>query len=317
MKLSVAIAEYEKFLKLRHTQHTSNTYLEEVKRLCIALKNPDLHLITAQDITDHLSLHKELGWSHNGIVNKCVHIRALWRWLNVHNYVTFNYNAIPIMRKEWVAPRVATEEEYKKVIAFLSKPKAERNVLPFVRNKAITMLLWDTGCRAGELADIEMKDVDLKKMKALIKTKKSRGKRPVREIYWTKETSQALKEWIKYKEDIEMREDIENSHMLFWQVTNNSRGKKISTQTITSFLYYLSKEAKLKRIVNAHSFRHHMGRSLSLKGANNSIISSILGHSSLASSYIYTEMNDVDREKAYVKFVRGLEEDKKGSHSEG
>jgi len=56
--------------------------------------------------------------------------------------------------------------------------------------------------------------------------------------------------------------------------------------------------------MNAHSFRHHMGRMLARQGANNSSISNILGHSSLQSSYPYTMMTDKDLEAVYRKHMR-------------
>ena len=54
--------------------------------------------------------------------------------------------------------------------------------------------------------------------------------------------------------------------------------------------------------VNPHSFRHHMGHDVIQKGGSSADVIKHLGHSTLASSTIYTMMIDRELEERYRTF---------------
>lgn len=57
--------------------------------------------------------------------------------------------------------------------------------------------------------------------------------------------------------------------------------------------------------INAHSYRHRFGLELAKQGANNSVISNLLGHASLTSSFRYTMMRDNQLAEEYQKYRVG------------
>jgi site-specific recombinase XerD len=61
--------------------------------------------------------------------------------------------------------------------------------------------------------------------------------------------------------------------------------------------------AGLPYIFNSHSLRHKFGHDLARKGANNTVISSLLGHANLQSSYRYTELFGSEIDEQYAKFL--------------
>lgn len=294
-----ALKKYIESLKLSVKPITAERYIGDVRRFCLFLKNPLLHKVTDEQVIEYLRLHQDLGWKHNGIVTMCCELRSFFKFAFKHGWIRFNPELIPIMKKEYAMPRVANEEDYRKVLSVIGDRKYVE-----IRDKAIIMLLWDTGARNGEIVSLNEKDLDLPKMKAVIKTEKSRGMKPFREIYWTEETHKALKAWLKKKHELESKIYIEQPEALFWGSTQNWQGKRLSNHGICLALRRYSNRAKVP-CLNPHSFRHHMGHDLNDKGANNSIISSILGHANLSSSFIYSELNNKEREKAYEKFKRG------------
>jgi len=196
-------------------------------------------------------------------------------------------------------PKVATEDEVDKVLNAIPTNK------PFfhTRDQAIIRMLWDTGARVGELASLNADDLDLKEMCAVIRTEKSRGLKPFREIYWTETTNFWLTEWLEIRQKMVDENVCENPEALWIGRVHNWYGKRLTTGAFGIILRQNCKRAKV-RILNPHSFRHRMGHHLSEQGANNSVISSVLGHSNLSSSYIYTELNNKERRGAYNKYVR-------------
>lgn len=299
MKFSDVFKKYIEFTSLEIKPETMERYGGDVMRLCLFLRNPDLKHVTDEQVISYLKMQLELGWKHNGIVTQSSTIRRFFEFAYDRGYTHISPKMLPVMRKEWVRPRIATEEDYKKVLNAI--PDEKKYV--HIRNRAIIMLLWDTGARNGEIASLDERDLDLVKMKSVIKTEKSRGMKPFREVYWTKHTNEVLKRWLAKKHELESRLYIENPEALFWGSTNNWQGKRLSNSGIDIALRKYSNLAKVPSL-NPHSFRHHMGHDLSERGANNSQISSILGHSNLSSSFIYTELNNREREKTYNKFKR-------------
>jgi integrase/recombinase XerD len=302
MKISQAVQQYREFLKLEIRPATTDRYLGDVNLFTLYMKDVDIHTVKDSDVIGYLNLMKQLGWQHNSVVTKSKSIRSFWKWLNKKHYPTFNAELIPNMRKEFKFSYVTSEADMKKVLAVMAKRK-KHHYYPYTRNLAIIKLLWDTGARNGEIASLNVADLDVSKMKAVIRTEKSRGRRPAREIYWTKDTNDTLKAWLKERNAQERKQPFVNPEALFTIYSNQRRGLRLTNSGISLMLGECARLAKIPRF-NAHGMRHHMGHELSRRGANNSQISSILGHSQLSSSYIYTELNNTEREEAYTKFFR-------------
>jgi site-specific recombinase XerD len=119
---------------------------------------------------EYLNLMKEIGWAHNSFISKCMALKKFFEFCNLRGWRVLNENLIPIPQKEYKIPRVATPEEYKKLLNIIPKNTDPRNV----RNEAIIRLLWDTGARNGEILALDMDDLDLVNNKALIKTEKEK-----------------------------------------------------------------------------------------------------------------------------------------------
>lgn len=143
---------------------------------------------------------------------------------------------------------------------------------------------------------------------AIIKTEKSRGRRPIREIFWTKKTTTHIKRWIKAREHLGTLFTITDTDALFISimktVTSDSRGKRMCTRNVCEVFRTISNRAGLLSIFNAHSARHRLGRKIITLGGSNADVSNILGHSHTDSSYIYTMMWGKELKKRYNHFQK-------------
>src|SRR5207245_4716929 len=105
---------------------------------------------------------------------------------------------IPIPRTEVRIPRVVTDEQYRTLLSIIPVNNDPRHI----RNRAIIRLLWDSGARNGELVSLNVSDLDGERMRAVIRTEKSRGRRPFREIFWTPETNENLGRWLEKRKQL-------------------------------------------------------------------------------------------------------------------
>lgn len=299
MKFSEAINQFIEWKQINAKSSTLSGYGLDLRGFCLYMRNPDIEDIRLEDITGLFRLMVELGWKRNGFVTKSIALRKFFEFFARQGYNVLNHRLIPIPRREYYPPRVATEEEYQKLL----------NVIPYrskdprhVRNLAIVSMLWDTGARVGELVSLNMKDANLDQMKAVVKTEKTQGMKPYREIFWSKDTNKNLDQWIEKRGELAQRTKFKDPNALFVGACRWQLGKRLTNSAVAILLRHYSTKAEIPTL-NAHSFRHHLGHELAKKGANNSVISNILGHSVLTSSYVYTMMNNKELETEYRKLI--------------
>jgi len=300
MKLKEAIDKFIEWKQINSSKKsTMKGYELDLRNFCLYMRNPDIESVQLKDITEYFNLMAELGWKWNGFLTKSIALRKMFQFYAKQGYKVLNYELIPIPKREYRPPRVATEEEYEKLLAVIPK---NSNDPRHIRNLAIVNMLWDTGARVGELVSLNMDDVDLNGMKGIVRTEKSQGMKPFRQIFWSKGTNKNLKRWIKKRDELFQRTEFQDPEALFVGACRWQLGKRLTNSAVSIFLRRYSSKAGIPTL-NAHSFRHHLGRELAKKGANNSVISNILGHSALTSSYIYTMMNNRELEGEYRKLV--------------
>jgi site-specific recombinase XerD len=293
-----AIKAFSEWREFRVKKETVVTYYRDLRTFCLFLRNPELNTITLEHVMDYLRGMADLGWDQNSFTVKCMALRKFFEFCRLRGWSAMDESLIPIPPKEYKLPRVATEESYQKILAVIPGNNDPRHI----RNKAIIALLWDTGARNSELMALNLSDIT-PAHRAIIKTEKSRGKRPVREIFWTESTHILLMKWLKKRERLIKVMNYVEPEPVFISIcgsVNKASGKRFDKKGVGEMLRRYSNKAGIPT-VNAHSFRHHLGREL----AKNQVdVMNILGHSSLDSSTIYTMMFGTELEERYRR-VKG------------
>jgi len=144
-----------------------------------------------------------------------------------------------------------------------------------VRNKLMVELFYSTGMRRNELINIKISDIDY-----VNETVKVLGKRnKERYIPLLKTVKDSL---LKY---CAIRENINNSAPYLFLTKN---GKKIYDTLVYRTInnYFSAVSTKVKK--SPHVIRHSFATHLLNEGADLNAVKELLGHSSLASTQIYT-----------------------------
>jgi site-specific recombinase XerD len=249
-----------------------------------------------------MDLMRQMGWDDNGFVAKCNAWKQFFRYWQGEGLKVLDYSLIPVPSVDYKMPKVLKKEDFKLLMDALKKHRS--NILK-LRNLAALSLLFDCGCRLGEFLSLKVTDLDMVNMRAVIKTEKSRGIKPTRMIFWTKETNKLLKEYLAAREEFLKQKKYEDEEWLWICAYGTwNCGKRWRPVAVETLLKRLSKEANLGYTANPHSFRHHFGRNLAMQGANNSIISDMMGHADMNSTRIYTVMSSDTMQDTYDKFFK-------------
>lgn len=159
-----------------------------------------------------------------------------------------------------------------------------------LRDQALLCLMYDSGCRVQELADIKVRDLRLSFPEQVSLTGKGRKTRIVPLL---KETSSILKKYIHvYKLDEISRQDTP----FFFNV----RGEKLTRQGITYILQKYADSANIESI-SPHVIRHSKAMHLTDADINPIYIRDFLGHSDLKTTHIYSKTSVVTKRKALEK----------------
>ena len=144
-----------------------------------------------------------------------------------------------------------------------------------VRNKLIVELLYSTGMRRAELINLKTADIDI-----VNETVKILGKRNKERIVpLLKSVTKLVVDYIAVRSQNEMKES-------YFLVTR--KGKKLYDMLVYRVInnYFSSVSSKMKK--SPHIIRHSFATHLLNEGADLNSVKELLGHSSLASTQVYT-----------------------------
>ena len=157
-----------------------------------------------------------------------------------------------------------------------------------IRNKLIIELLYSTGIRRAELINLKLIDVDFSQnqVKVLGKLNKERY------IPLLENIQNTIRLYLKKRESLESIEDE------FYLILTR-KGKKIYNSLVYRIVknYFFKVSAKVKK--SPHILRHSFATHLLSNGADLNSVKELLGHSSLASTQVYTHNNISELKKVY------------------
>ena len=145
------------------------------------------------------------------------------------------------------------------------------------RNLLIVDMLYSTGIRREELINIKINDLQLNQN--LIKVLGKRNKE--RLVPLIIDLKKRIEEYLKYRKEIKT-----NFPYLFITKTGKKIGPSLVYRVVKNYFSKVSSKVKTSPHVLRHSFATHMLNN----GADINSIKEIMGHSSLASTQIYTKI---------------------------
>lgn len=290
MLLNEALKKYVAFARFENQGTTLVTYENHLRQMGIWMRNCELEQVKFQELINYINYIKQFGVQDGSLNSKCSAFKQFFTFYYKQGFKLFDPSLIPVPHAEPKFPKLIEKEDYFKLLE-----AAKGGKLINLRNQLILMLFWDTGVRRTELLSFETAKMDTTNLRTVIQTKKSRGIKPSRMIFWTKETNEILKEYIKLKPEGEA---------LICSLWGENPGSRLGSMTLQDMIKGLSLKAELGYTANPHRFRHHFGRTLSQGGANGFTIGDMMGHANINSTRIYTVMNESALEETYNKHFR-------------
>lgn len=197
--------------------------------------------------------------------------------------------AIPLKRTEHKIVDYLEEKELQAVLDSI-----DINSRTGIRDRALFMLLYNTGARASEIVGLKLEDLRLADTAQI--SLLGKGRKPRSCPLWP-ETVTALQAYLRHRRP----KKIENQ-----QVFLNANGDPITRYGIRHITRKYGIKAQLKcptiktKTVNPHTLRHTTAMHLLRSGNDVNMISYWLGHASINTTHIYIEL-DMDMKRKMLE----------------
>jgi len=260
--------EYERILKefkqeliiTGYSEKTLKMYFIYIHEMLYHInKNPKE--INQRDLIGYLADKKENGCSNATLALVHAAMKYFFK-----NYLKINIvDDIKTPKKAKSLPKVLTKEEIKELF------KATK----FGRNRLMLQFMYGSGSRVSEVVKLKIEDINFKERTAMIRSGKGNKDRM---IIISKEWIKGLKKYLKKKKI--------NSEFVF----SKKNGRHLSTDTVQRIVRESAEKAGIKKHITPHSLRHSYATHLLEAGTNIRYIQSLLGHASLNTTQIYTNV---------------------------
>lgn len=218
---------------------------------------------------------------------KVATIKAMFNFLEFEDEILVNpFRKMKIKIKEpKILPSVMSLSEVEKMLEEASlqirkiRRKRSYQFLEHLRHQAVLETLFATGIRVSELCYLRNKDMDLESGVIRIMGKGSR-QRIIHICH--KEVLMILRQY-----RIQSLKWFNEGEYFFV----NRLGKRLSDQSVRFMIKKYSLQAGIGKQITPHTFRHSFATLLLEQNVDIKYIQSLLGHSSISTTQIYTHVN--------------------------
>jgi integrase/recombinase XerC len=269
------------FLEKGYSKHTITAYktdLTAFKYFCeLTCDQYDLRTIEYTQVRSWIVSLVNANISNTSINRKVSSLKSFYKFLQKTDLR--EDNPLSKHRALKLAKKVQVPFSAREIDAVIQNISKEQD-FDSLRNKLIVELLYSTGIRRAEL--INMKEVDVNISDRTIKVLGKRNKE--RFVPILSSVLETLNQFLKLK-----AVNTFNSEFLFITSKGNKLYETLVYRIINSYFSHVSSKVKKSPHILRHSFATHLLN----EGADLNSVKELLGHSSLASTQVYTH-NSLD-----------------------
>lgn len=284
----------------QRTAENYHLYMERLVEFAGDIKVGDINDELVRKYRLWLNRYKDQQGRELSPITQSYHLIALRSFLKYcgqRNIETLDSDKIilPKVHKKQVS--FLLSEEVVRLFNSIDETKANG-----LRDKAIIALLFSGGLRVSELCSLNRDHINLTRREFMIRGKGGKD----RPIFISQSAANNIEQYLYTRNDELYPLFLNNS-----KNTTNTSGLTLKEQselrrlTPRSIQRIVSKYAKLAGItkrVTPHTLRHSFATDLLMNGADLRSVQSMLGHSNIATTQIYTHVTDPHLKEVHNKF---------------
>ncbi|WP_413627328.1 tyrosine recombinase XerC [Fructilactobacillus vespulae] len=285
----------------QYSVKTAQAYQEDLKQFCSFLKEngglKSFSEIDNLDIEVYLTNLNQLDDSKSTIARKISSLRSFYNFL-INNRIVENnpFTYINLKKGNSPLPRFFFEKEIDKLI---KTAETGNNPILAYRNVAILEVLYGTGIRVQECANLTLEKIDFENNMILVLGKGNKE----RYIPFGNYAKKAMSIYINKSRKVIMNKYQQDHNYLFVDF----HGKQLTERGIEYILNQIMKRSGINSSIHPHMLRHTFATQMLNNGADLRTVQELLGHENLSTTQIYTHVTKEKLLKNYQQFFKRKE----------
>ena len=259
------------------SKNTLSAYRHDICSFSDWYKGVSLLEVERVDLLDYLSQRLKDGYSSRSTARSLSSLRAFYSYITVkHNLKENPTSRVDSPKLGRSLPKTLSEDEVEKLI---SSPDVEDYI--GLRDRAMLELIYACGLRVSELISLDMLNLNLRQgvIRVIGKGEKERL------VPMGEEALDWVQRYINKGRPYLLKEDNKVSELFL-----SKRGKSMTRQTFWYRIKEYANKASINKDLSPHTLRHAFATHLINHGADLRTVQLLLGHSSLSTTQIYTEV---------------------------
>ena len=277
------------------SDHTVKSYREDLTQAIefFKTKYEGQKLAPAQITSRHLRAFtvwlSEQEYAKTTIARRIAAVRTWFKFLARQGTVTVNpADGLRAPRQDKKLPHFLSVDSLKQL---LDAPPVDDPL--GLRDRAILEILYSAGLRVSELTGLNLGDIDLD---AGVATIRGKGKKE-RLAFFGHASMKALMTWLQARSGLLAEKVAKKTEAVFL----NKHGTRLTSRSVGRLTEKYLAQAGLDPRTSPHTLRHSFATHLLDRGADIRSVQELLGHSSLATTQIYTHVTTQRLKERYDK----------------
>ncbi|MEI7891172.1 MAG: site-specific tyrosine recombinase/integron integrase [bacterium] len=277
------------------SQKTIENYHHYLKRFLLWSKISNPGEITAELVTNYRLYLNRLTTSDGEELKKItqnyhvIAIRSFLKYLSKRDIKSLSAEKIEVGKNPSHEIEFLDGEEVERLLE-----SASGTDLATLRDRAILELLFSAGLRVSELCNINRDQINLERLEFSVRGKGDK----LRLVFISNSAKEALKNYLDKRTDIDEAVFIRYSN----KKTFEQDSKRLSNRSIQRIVKHYAAKAGIIKDVHPHTLRHSFATDLLSNGADIRSVQTMLGHSSITTTQIYTHITNKQLKGVHEKF---------------
>lgn len=297
--MSELLEDYIEHLEVEggRSDKTAENYRLYLNRFVEFTSDIPVNKITTEIIRKYrlwLNRYKNDNEESLALITQSYHLIALRGFLNY-----LSARDIPSLSPEKIIlPKIS-----RKQVTFLHYDEVERllSQIPLdseagLRDRAIIELLFSSGLRVSELVNLNRDHINTRRREFMVRGKGQKD----RPVFIGESAATRVTDYLSTRSD--SLPPLFISYSKNSVQTNSGDYRRLTPRSIQRIISQYARLAGITKHVSPHTMRHSYATDLLMNGADLRSVQSMLGHSNISTTQVYTHVTDEHLREIYEKF---------------